>query len=126
MASLFRGKTAIAGIGQTPYYKRGASPYPELKLALQAIVAACDDAGVHPSEIDGFVSYASEKSDAQKLMPALGCKEVQLTALAWIHGGGIPGALCIASSAVISGKAKVVAVYRSMSERGGQRLQTVV
>jgi hypothetical protein len=126
MSSKFRGKSAIVGVGQTPYYKRGTSPDPELKLALRAIVAACEDAGISPTEIDGFVSYASEKSEGQKLMPALGCKEVRLAALTWIHGGGIPGALCVASSAVISGQANVVAVYRSMAERGAQRLQTVV
>ena len=27
--SKFRGATAIIGIGQTPYYKRGTSPDPE-------------------------------------------------------------------------------------------------
>ena len=36
----FRGATAVVGVGQTPYYKRGTSPDPELKLALRAIVAA--------------------------------------------------------------------------------------
>ena len=56
----FRGSAAVVGIGQTPYYKRGSSPDPEIKLALRAIVAACEDAGIDPSEIDGFVSYGSE------------------------------------------------------------------
>src|SRR3546814_6897441 len=62
-----RGAAAVAGIGQTPYYKRGTSPEPELKLALRAITAAADDAGIDVRDIDGFVSYASERSDAPKL-----------------------------------------------------------
>lgn len=126
MTHSLRGAAAVVGIGQTPYYKRGASPAPELKLCLQAIVAACEDAGIHPSEVDGFISYASERSDAQKLMPALGTREVRFAALAWIHGGGIPGALSIAAAAVAMGQADVVAVYRSMAELGGQRLRVAV
>jgi acetyl-CoA acetyltransferase len=124
--SKLRGATAIVGIGQTPYYKRGTSPDPELKLCLRAIVAACEDAGIDPKEIDGFISYASERSDAQKLMPALGTREVRFASLAWIHGGGIPGALSIAASAIIAGQADVVVVYRSMAESSHQRLRVAV
>jgi acetyl-CoA acetyltransferase len=124
--SKLRGATAIIGIGQTPYYKRGTSPDPELKLCLRAIVAACEDAGIDPKEIDGFISYASERSDAQKLMPALGTREVRFASLAWIHGGGIPGALSIAASAIIAGQAEVVVVYRSMAESSHQRLRVAV
>jgi acetyl-CoA acetyltransferase len=122
----FRGATAIVGIGQTPYYKRGQSPDPEVKLALRAIVAACEDAGIHPSEVDGFISYASERNDAQKLMSGLGTKEVRFAALTWIHGGGIPAALAIAASAIIAGQAETVVVYRSMAESNNQRLRVAV
>ena len=124
--SKLRGATAIVGIGQTPYYKRGTSPEPEIKLCLRAIVAACEDCGIDPRAIDGFVSYASERNDAQKLMPALGTKEVKFAALTWIHGGGIPGALSIAASAIVAGQADVVAVYRSMAESSSQRLRVAV
>ncbi len=36
-----RGATAVVGLGQTPLYKRGTAPDPEMKLCLRAIVAAC-------------------------------------------------------------------------------------
>jgi hypothetical protein len=36
-----RGATAVAGIGATPYYKRGTSPHSALRLTLEAILAAC-------------------------------------------------------------------------------------
>lgn len=121
-----RGATAVVGIGQTPYYKRGSSPDPEIKLTLRAIVAACEDAGISPRDIDGFISYASERNDAQKLMPALGTREVRFASLAWIHGGGIPGALSIAASAIVAGQAETVVVYRSMAEAGSQRLRVNV
>jgi hypothetical protein len=35
-----RGKVAIAGVGETTYYRHGKSPVSEFKLALQAILAA--------------------------------------------------------------------------------------
>lgn len=124
--SLFRGRTAIVGIGHTPFYKRGTSPDPDVKLALRAIVAACEDAAIDPRDIDGFVSYASERSDAPRLMPALGTRQVRFAALSWFHGGGIPGALNLAASAIITGQAEVVAVYRSIAERTGQRLRVNV
>ena len=124
--SIFRGSTAIVGIGQTSFYKRGLSPEPELQLALRAIVAACDDAGIAPSSVDGFVSYGSERNEAQKLMPALGTRELRFGALAWSHGGGIPGALAIAASAIITGQAETVVVYRAMAERSHQRQRVAV
>ena len=121
-----RGKTAIVGIGQTPYYKRGTSPDPEIKLCLRAIVEACQDAGIDPSEVDGFVSYGSERNDGQKLMTALGTRELRFGALGWMHGGGIPGALTIAAGAILTGQAQVVAVYRAIAEGGMDRLRNVV
>ena len=51
-----RGKTAIAGIGETTYYKHGQSADSEFKLALQAIVKACADAGISPHDVDGFAT----------------------------------------------------------------------
>ena len=37
-----RGKVAIAGIGETTYYKHGQSPDAEFKLALRAVLASGD------------------------------------------------------------------------------------
>jgi acetyl-CoA acetyltransferase len=122
----FRGSAAIVGIGQTPYHKRGTSPEPELKLALRAITAAADDAGIDVRDIDGFISYASERSDPAKLMPALGTRKVSFASLVWFHGGGLPATLNIATCAILAGQADVVAIYRSMAERSSQRLRVIV
>jgi len=121
-----RGCAAVVGIGQTPYYKRATSPDPEMKLCLRAIVAACEDAGISPGQIDGFVSYGSERNTGQKLMPALGTRELRMATLAWTHGGGIPGALGIAAAAIGMGQADVVVVYRAMAEASHRRLQLAV
>ena len=39
------GSAAVAGIGESPYYKRGESPYTEFQLACIAIRRAVEDAG---------------------------------------------------------------------------------
>ena len=49
------GTTAIAGVGLLQY-KRGASPLPERSVLVDAILAACDEAGFNPGDVDGFVS----------------------------------------------------------------------
>jgi hypothetical protein len=49
-----RGKVAIVGVGETEYYEHGRAPDAEPKLARQAILRACDDAGIAPRQIDGF------------------------------------------------------------------------
>jgi acetyl-CoA acetyltransferase len=120
------GAPAIVSTGQKPLSKRGTSPDPEMKLCLRAIVAACEDAGISPADVDGFVSYGSERHEGQKLMPALGTKELRFGALIWGHGGGIPGALGLAATAIVSGQAEVVAVYRSLAENSGARLRVAV
>ncbi len=67
-----RGRVAVIGIGETDYYRHGASPDPEFKLALKAILAACADAGIDPRDIDGFASYSDDRSEASRLAAALG------------------------------------------------------
>src|SRR5690625_4599899 len=124
MSSL-RGIASVVGIGKTLHHKRGQGG-PALKLALEAITKAADDAGIDPADIDGFVSYGSERNEGQKMMPALGTKELNFAALAWSHGGGIPGALNIAASAIATGQAKTVVVFRALSEYDGARLQVDV
>ncbi len=126
MSTPLRGASAVVGIGETPYYKRGTSPHSETKQAVQAIVAACEDAGISPRDVDGFASYGSERNDGQRLLRALGVKELRFDALMWTHGGGIPGALGLAAMAIATGQAECVAVYRSMAERSNMRLRVAV
>jgi acetyl-CoA acetyltransferase len=119
----FRGRTAIVGIGSTPYYKRGAAPEAEQKLVLRAIVEAAEDAGIDPRDIDGFCSYGADTNEAPRLAPALGTREIRWSTLVWGGGGGgNAGALVAAASAIISGQAEVVAVYRASAENASGRL----
>ena len=112
-----RGRTAVIGIGETQYYKRGQSPHDEFKLALQAIVAACADAGIHPSEIDGFASYSNDRSDPSRLAAALGCRELRFANMQWGGGGG-GGAAAVgnAAAAIVGGMAECVVVFRALAQ----------
>jgi acetyl-CoA acetyltransferase len=97
-----------------------------LKLCLRAIADAAADAGISTRDIDGFVSYGSERNDPQRMMSALGTRELRFHALMWAHGGGIPGALGLAATAIATGQADAVVVYRSMAESAGGRLRVAV
>src|SRR5580658_9289085 len=108
MERTLRGKVAIAGIGESLYFKRGKSPIPEFKLALQAILAAAEDAGIEVRQIDGFASFADERSMPVRLAAALGLPELRFCNLAWDGGGGGgAAALGNAAAAVASGIATV-------------------
>ena len=63
-----RGKVAIVGIGETTYYRRGKAPDPEFKLAIEAMLKACQDAGINPHDIDGFSSYSNDRNDPPRLV----------------------------------------------------------
>ena len=112
-----RGKTAIAGIGETTYYKHGQSPDSEFKLALEAIVKACADAGISPHDVDGFASYGNDRSDGPRLAAALGIKELRYSNMFWGGGGGgVCGAVGNASAAVATGMADCVIAFRSLAQ----------
>ena len=83
-----RGRVAIVGVGETAYYKHGQAPEPEVKLALQAILAACADAGLDPRSIDGFASYSNDRNDPSRLAAALGIPELRFSNMQWGGGGG--------------------------------------
>jgi len=112
-----RGRSAVIGIGETTYYKRGQSPHAEFKLALEAIVKACEDAGIQPREIDGFASFSNDRSDPSQLAAALGCRELRYANMQWGGGGG-GGSAAIgnAAAAIATGVAECVVVFRALAQ----------
>ena len=54
-----RDKTAVVGVGSTPYYKRGQSlPQTPFELAVKAVLAAVEDAGLTIDDVDGLALYS--------------------------------------------------------------------
>lgn len=112
-----RGKAAIVGLGETAYYKHGKSPFGEFELALQAILAACKDAGLDPHEIDGFSGYSDERSDSTRLASALGIHRMRTSLMQWGGGGGgCCAAVANAAAAVSTGMADCVVAFRSLAQ----------
>lgn len=113
----FRGRTAIVGVGQSRYYKRGQSPDPAFVLTLQAILGACADAGLDPKAIDGFASFSNDRNEPIRLSAALGVKELRFNAMVWGGGGGGgSAALADAAAAVHAGIAEAVVVFRGLAQ----------
>jgi acetyl-CoA acetyltransferase len=112
-----RGRVAVVGIGETDYYRHGASPDPEFKLALKAILAACDDAGLDPRDIDGFSSYSDDRSEASRLAAALGTRRLRTATMQWGGGGGgCCAAVANAAASIVAGLADCVVVFRSLAQ----------
>ena len=117
MTRSLRGAVAIVGIGETRYYRHGQSPDAEFKLALQSVLAACDDAGMDPRAIDGFASFSNDRNDPPRLAAALGLPELRFSNMQWGGGGGGgSGAVGNAAAAIATGYADCVVVFRSLAQ----------
>lgn len=112
-----KGRVAIVGIGETDYFRHGASPDPEFKLALKAILAACNDAGIDPRDVDGFASYSDDRNDATRLAAALGSRRLRAATMQWGGGGGgCCAAVANAAASIVAGLADCVVVFRALAQ----------
>ncbi|KUF15712.1 lipid-transfer protein [Streptomyces silvensis] len=113
------GRAAIVGTGATEFSKDSGRS--ELKLAVEAVRSALDDAGLRPADVDGLVTFTMDTSPEITVAQAAGMGE--LSFFSRVHYGG--GAACAtvqqAALAVASGVAEVVVCYRAFNERSGRR-----
>src|SRR5262247_1178579 len=117
-----RGQAAIVGVGETDYYRHGKAPVSEFTLALKAILAACEDAGLDPRHIDGFASYSNDRNEPSRLAAALGLPELRFSNMQWGGGGG-GGSAAVgnAAAAIAAGYADCVVVFRALAQGQFQR-----
>lgn len=113
-------ETAIAGIGLTEFSKH--SGVSELSLAAQCVKAACDDAGISPAEIDGFVTYTLDSTDEIEVARAVGAADLSFFSRINYGGGAAVGTIAQAAMAVATGQATTVVCYRAMNGRSGKRM----
>lgn len=113
------GRSAIVGIGATEFSKDSGRS--ELKLAVEAVRAALDDAGLTPADVDGMVTFTMDTNP--EITVAQACGMGELSFFSRVHYGG--GAACAtvqqAALAVATGVAEVVVCYRAFNERSGRR-----
>lgn len=113
------GKAAIVGIGATEFSKNSGRS--EMRLAVEAALAALADAGIDPTEVDGMSTYTMDNNPEIELFRNIGGRDLKF--FSRIHYGG--GAACApimqAAMAVATGVAEVVVCYRAMNERSQYR-----
>ncbi|MHB8511802.1 MAG: thiolase C-terminal domain-containing protein [Actinomycetota bacterium] len=114
-----RDRAAIVGIGHTEFAK--SIERPELNLALEAIAAALDDAGVSPKEVDGLVKFTMEPTVEVEIARNLGLQNLSYFGEVGYGGGAGCGAVGHAAMAVASGVARTVVVWRARKRGSGGR-----
>jgi acetyl-CoA acetyltransferase len=102
-----RDTTAIVGIGETEYNRRGKGGT-ALDMGCTAILAALDDAGLTVGDVDGITYYASFAPDASVIAEVLGIPALRLSAGMTGGGGGSAGSVGLAAMAIATGVADVV------------------
>ncbi|HVM40605.1 MAG TPA: lipid-transfer protein [Acidimicrobiia bacterium] len=111
MEAFLKDRTAIVGVGQTEFAK--ALPDSEKVLALRAIKAALDDAGIDPSEVDGLVSYTLENVEETEIARNLGLGDITYFSQVPYGGGAGCGVVGQAALAVATGQCNVAVAWRS-------------
>ena len=98
------GRAAIVGLGATEFSKNSGRT--EVRLAMEATLQALADAGIDPSEVDGFSSYSVDKVPEYEIARLLGAKNIHFFSQV-PHGGGAACAPVLhAAMAVATGNSK--------------------
>jgi acetyl-CoA acetyltransferase len=112
-------EAAIIGIGTTDF--RSRVPRSELRLAVEAAVAACADAGIEPCEIDGMCTVSTDEVGENNLAASLGLEDVPFFAEVPFGGGGTCGTVALAVAALAAGMATTILCWRSLNGLSGTR-----
>lgn len=110
---------AIVGIAETPFARTLEAS--EKSLAVQAILAALDDAGIEPAEVDGFASYTLESTDEVEIAKNLGVGDATFFAQVGYGGGAGPGCVGLLAMAIATGRCRVGVAWRSRKRGSGGR-----
>lgn len=116
---MLKDAAAIVGIAETPFAKALAAS--ETELALTAILGALDDAGIEPSEVDGFASYTLESTNEVEIAKNIGAGDVHFFTQVGYGGGAGPGCVGQLALAVAAGQCRVGLVWRSRKRGSGGR-----
>jgi acetyl-CoA acetyltransferase len=113
---------SIAGIGMTEFSKNSGRT--EMRLAVEACLAALEDAGVEPAEVDGMSTYTMDNNPESDVHRFIGGKNLTFFSRIDYGGGGACAPIMQAALAIATGAANVVICYRAMNERSWYRFGT--
>ena len=114
-----KAAAAIAGIGATEFSKESGRS--ELRLAADAVLAALDDAGLLPADVDGLVTYSQDANTEIALAREVGVGDLSFFSRVEYGGGAACATVMQAAMAVATGVAETVVCYRAFNERSGRR-----
>jgi acetyl-CoA acetyltransferase len=117
------GAASIVGIGATEFSKDSGRS--ELQLSAEATLAALEDAGLKPADVDGLVTFTMDSSSEIALARELGLGDLRFFSRINYGGGAACATVQQAAMAVATGVADVVVCYRGFNERSGQRFGQV-
>ena len=121
MDNPFRDAAAIVGVGRTQYSKH--SGVSTLTLAVQAISAALADAGLTARDVDGVACHRiADSADPALVAQVLGIADVRFIRDVFGGGSSCIAPLAAAASAVATGQARCVVVWRALNARSGPRM----
>src|SRR5579863_7943018 len=114
-----RDRCAIVGIGATDFSRD--SKRSAVTLATQASLAAIDDAGLKPADIDGIVRCNHDQVTHNALAASIGIPN--LTYWGETGPGGVAPCAMLgqAVGAILSGQAQAVLAFRSLNGRSEVR-----
>ncbi|MFP8873108.1 MAG: lipid-transfer protein, partial [Myxococcota bacterium] len=75
MENGLRDKAAIVGIGATEFSKNSGRS--EMQLAVEAVTAALDDAGLEPREVEGLCVFTMETNPEIEVFRLIGGHELK-------------------------------------------------
>lgn len=114
-----KDQAAVVGVGATPYYRRGQSlPQTPMEMACKAIMAACEDAGLPVTDVDGFALYSMAPVDPGTVAGILGLPEIRFAGTLTSGGGGASGSVGLAAAAIHAGLANVVVSLMTLQQAG--------
>ncbi|MEU4511536.1 lipid-transfer protein [Nonomuraea wenchangensis] len=113
------GRAAVAGIGATEFSKESGRS--ELRLAAEAVLAALDDAGLSPADVDGMVTFSQDANQEIAVAREVGVGDLTYFSRVEYGGGAACATVAHAAMAVATGMARTVVCYRAFNERSGRR-----
>jgi acetyl-CoA acetyltransferase len=116
---MLKDAAAIVGIGETPFARQ--LEVSEKELACQAVLAALDDAGIAPSEVDGLASYTLEATDEVELAKNVGAGDVTFFGQVGYGGGAGPACVGMLAMAIATGQCRVGVAWRARKRGSGGR-----
>ncbi len=119
LRAVLKDAAAIVGIAQSRFSKH-LEPS-EKALAAEVIVAALDDAGIAPAEVDGFASYTMETNDEVEIARNIGAGDVTFFSRVGYGGGAGPACVGHLAMAIATGQCRVGVAWRARKRGSGGR-----